>query len=141
MSTAQGKSFSLVIVGCGRLGSQLAGKLSADGHSVIIVDRHEESFKLLPPEFSGFCIVGNATEQHVMQQAQLDKADCLMAMTEKDTLNLMVALVARVIFSVPRVMARIYDPHYEDLFSAYQIETVSPTKLTAREFLQRIGPE
>ncbi|MBN1958690.1 MAG: TrkA family potassium uptake protein [Desulfuromonadales bacterium] len=132
------KYISVVIVGCGRLGSQLAGQLSADGYNVVIVDQHEKAFKLLPSKFSGFCITGDATEQLVMQSANLENADCLMAMTQKDTLNLMVALVARVIFSVPHVIARVYDPQYEDLFSSYQIETISPTKLSSQAFLQKI---
>ncbi len=138
MKSEPGKLISIVIVGCGRLGSQLAGQLSAAGHKVVIIDRREASFKLLTPEFSGFCITGDAAEQHVMQAANLEHVDCLMAMTQKDTLNLMVALVARVIFAVPAVIARIYDPLYEDLFSAYQIETISPTKLTAQAFLERV---
>lgn len=132
------KHLSIVIVGCGRLGSQLAGQFSAAGHNVVIIDRHEEAFKLLASEFSGFCLTGDAAEQHVMRSAHLENVDCLMAMTQKDTLNLMVALVARVIFSVPHVISRVYDPRYEDLFSAYQIETISPTKLTAQAFFHTI---
>lgn len=135
------KRKSMVIVGCGRLGSLLAGKLSFAGHNVVIIDRREEAFALLPPEFSGFCMTGDAVEHLILQSAKLDQADYLMTMTEKDTLNLMVALIGRVIFSVPKVIARIYDQHYEDLYHAYDIDTISPTKLAAGQFLRMLGED
>ena len=132
---------SIVIVGCGRLGSLLAGKVSQAGLKVFIIDRDEAAFDLLPPEFSGFRVTGDAVEQEVLRAARLEEADCLVTVTEKDTLNLMVAQVGRVIFSVPKVLARIYDPRHEALYHRYEIETISPTKLTARAFFQSINLE
>jgi trk system potassium uptake protein TrkA len=131
----------VVIVGCGRLGSQLAGELSQMDSRVTIIDRNNSSFDLLDVGFSGFQVIGDAIELEVLQAAGLQQADCLLTTTEKDTVNLMVAQVAKVLFSVPLVLARVYDPKREVLYREFNIETISPTSLTAHEFLRAIrGP-
>lgn len=139
--TATDKRQRIVIVGCGRLGSSLAGRLSRDEHEVIIIDRREEAFRLLPPEFSGFRFAGNAIEHEVLRSVGLDQAGVLIAATEKDTVNLMVAEVGQTIFHVPRVLARVYDPNHEELYRDTDILTISPTQLTARAFLLALFPE
>lgn len=125
----------VVVVGCGRLGSLLAGLLSQGGSSVVVIDRDEASFEMLAPEFSGFRITGDAVEMEVLQAAKVHKAGCLLAVTEDDNVNLMVAQVAHEVFKVPRVMARVFDPRREAIYREFGIETVSPTKLSADFFL------
>jgi trk system potassium uptake protein TrkA len=131
----------VVIVGCGRLGSQLAGELSQMGSRVTIIDRNKSSFGLLDISFSGFKVTGDAVELEVLISADLEQADCLLTTTEKDTVNLMVAQVAKVLFSVPLVLARVYDPKREVLYREFGIETISPTSLTSHEFLRAICTE
>jgi trk system potassium uptake protein TrkA len=80
-------------------------------------------------------VTGDAVEHDVLREAGLPEADCLLAVTEKDTLNLMVAQVAKTVFEVPQVIARVYDPVRETLYRRLGIETISPTSLTGREFL------
>lgn len=132
---------SVVIVGCGRLGALLAGELSREGARVVVVDRLESSFAQLDAGFSGFRVTGDAVEQRVLRLANLDRADCLMATTEKDTVNLMVAQVAKTVFAVPRVLARVYDPAREEMYRTLGVETISPTSLSAGEFLRRFAGE
>lgn len=131
----------VVVVGCGRLGSLLAGLLSQAGSSVVVVDQREEAFALLAPEFSGFRLHGDATEREVLRAAKIDKADCLLATTENDNVNLMVAQVARTVFRVPKVLARVEDPRREKVYRELGIETVSPTKLSAEAFLGTLRPQ
>ncbi|WP_225071302.1 NAD-binding protein [Desulfuromonas sp. CSMB_57] len=125
----------VVIVGCGRLGSLLAGLLSEVGSSVVVIDIEESAFDLLTAGFSGFRIVGDAVEIEVLRAAKTHKADCLLATTEEDNVNLMVAQVARKVFNVPKVLARVFDPRREGVYREFDIETVSPTKLMADAFL------
>ncbi|AMV70943.1 hypothetical protein JCM30471_27630 [Desulfuromonas carbonis] len=129
----------VVVVGCGRLGSLLAGQLSQVGSSVVVIDREEAAFALLAPEFSGFRITGDAVEMEVLQAAKVHKAGCLLAVTEDDNVNLMVAQVAHEVFKVPRVMARVFDPRRETIYREFGIETVSPTKLSAEALLAALG--
>lgn len=129
---------NIVIVGCGRLGSSLANRLSQAGSRVVIIDRSRSSFSLLEPGFSGFRVTGDAAERNVLVEASIQEADCLIAATEKDTLNLMVAQVARHVFSVPKVLARVYDPKRETVFLDAGIEIVSPTRLMVDTFLAAV---
>jgi trk system potassium uptake protein TrkA len=121
----------VVVVGCGRLGSLLANQLSQVGSSVVVIDRDETALEMLAPEVSGFRITGDAVEMEVLQAAKVHKAGCLLAVTEDDNVNLMVAQVAHEVFQVPRVMARVFDPRREAIYREFGIETVSPTRLSA----------
>jgi len=132
---------SIVIVGCGRLGAMLASRLSRSGSRVVVIDHDSGAFALLEAGFSGFRVTGDAVEHDVLREAGLAEAACLLAVTEKDTLNLMVAQVAKTIFAVPQVIARVYDPTFEALYRKLGIHTISPTSLTAREFLRVIEQE
>lgn len=126
----------IVIAGCGRLGSLLAGNLSKEGHSVVVIDRDERKFATLGIEFSGFTIVGDAVALEVLRRAKTNRADCFLAATNHDNVNLMVAQVAKVVFQVPVVIARIFDPARESVYRELGVATISPTKLSADAFLQ-----
>lgn len=128
----------IVIVGCGRLGSLLAGDLSKQGHSIVVIDRDERKFAGLGIEFSGFTVVGDAVELEVLQQAKVNRADCFLATTNHDNVNLMIAQVAKVVFQVPMVIARIYDPARDAVYRELGVSTISPTKLSADAFLHSI---
>ncbi|HSR32026.1 MAG TPA: TrkA family potassium uptake protein [Anaerolineae bacterium] len=128
----------VIIVGCGRLGAMLANQLSGRGGSVVVVDCDEAAFKHLSAEFSGFQVTGNAAELAVLRQAKIEKADCLFATTQYDNVNLMVAQVAKTIFGVPKVIARIFDPQRESVYGQFGIETICPTRLSAQAFLNAL---
>lgn len=133
---AQGKY--IIIVGCGRLGGNLANCLSASVHSVVVVDQRESSFDKLTTDFSGFKFIGDATELGVLKEIQTDKADYLFAVTTHDSTNLMVAQVAQSVFNVPHVVARVFDPLREEIYRELGVQTISPTKLAATAFLNII---
>lgn len=129
------RSEYVVIVGCGRLGAMLANRLSATGNQIVVVDVREGAFDKLSTEFSGYKVVGNAIEMRVLRDAQIDEADYVFAVTRIDNVNLMVAQIARRVFKVPRVVARVFDPARESIYREFGIETISPVKLTAEVFL------
>lgn len=129
----------IIIVGCGRLGSILANRLSSQGNSVIVVDRDENAFGNLSTEFSGFQVTGDAAELAVLRRAKIDQADCLVAITRHDNVNLMVAQVAKTIYGVPKVMARVFDPSREKVYRQFGIETICPTALSVDAFLNALG--
>lgn len=131
----------IIIVGCGRLGATLANQLSGLGSSVVVIDHDEAAFQYLSTQFSGFQIVGNAAELAVLHQAKIEGADCLLAVTRCDNVNLMVAQVARTVFQVPKVVARVYDPNREQVYRQFGIDTISPTRLTADVFLDVLRGE
>jgi trk system potassium uptake protein TrkA len=126
---------TVIIVGCGRLGSMLANRLSSLGKDVVVVDPDEDAFKSLSTAFSGFRITGDAAELTVLRRAGIEGADCLLATTHNDNVNLMVAQVARTIFNVPVVIARVYDPAREAIYGQFEVDTICTTTLTAERFV------
>jgi len=132
------KRLYVIIIGCGRLGSYLANRLSHDGHSVVVIDLNDSALEALSAEYSGFRMEGDATEIDLLKQAKIDKADFFIATTGDDNVNLMVAQVAKKLFQVPRVMARVFQPKREKIYVDLGIETVCPTSIAADVFLKSI---
>ena len=129
----------IVVVGCGRLGSHLANRLSRAGHAVVVIDRDERAFGNLSPEYSGFRVEGDATELAVLKQAKVDQADMVIATTRDDNVNLMVTQVARAVFSVSRVLARVFEPARKPIYRRLGIESICPTSVAAELFLESIA--
>ncbi|MFO7898509.1 MAG: TrkA family potassium uptake protein [Planctomycetota bacterium] len=134
-------SLYTVVVGCGRLGSLLANRLSRRGHSVVVVDVNRSSFGKLSPEYSGFHVEGDATELAVLEEAKVSKADLVIATTREDNVNLMVAQIAGKVYSVPRVIARVFTPAYEESYRRMGVEVICPTREAARLFLEAVDHE
>lgn len=132
-------SLYIVIVGCGRLGSHLANQLSHVGHSVVVIDKNELTFNGLSSDFSGFRVQGDATQMAVLKEAKLKMADVFFATTHEDNVNLMVAQVARKVFNVPHVLARVFDPRREQVFDRLGIETICPTSVAAEMFFLAVA--
>ncbi len=128
----------VIIIGCGRVGSLISNRLSKEGHDVVIIDNDEALFDNLSSEFSGFSLLGDPGEIEILKQAKIEKADAVFVTTRKDNLNLMVAQVAKSIFDVPYVVAKLYDPKPEEIFSSFGIRTISPPGMAVQEFLQEI---
>ncbi len=120
-----------VIVGCGRVGARLANLLDAEGHDVTVVDTNPEAFTRLGAEFTGSAIVGTGVDEDVLRRAGIETAHGLAAVTNDDNANVMISQVAKVVFNVPRVTARIYDPAREDIFRALGLNTISPIRIGA----------
>ncbi len=129
---------NVLVVGCGRLGGLLANNLSAKGHPVVVLDRKDDAFDQLSVEFSGYRVVGDATELNVLRQARIEQANYLFATTTLDNINIMVAQIGKMVFDVPHVVARVYDPVRERIYSELGIDTISPTQLSAKAFMQAI---
>ena len=131
----------VVIMGCGRLGAQLAGLLDGDGHSVTILDTDAYSFRRLPPTFSGTALVGNGLNEEVLKKAGIEEADAFVAVTQGDNRNVMAAQIAKHIFNVPKVLCRIYDPLRRELFNSLGIEAFSPTTIFAQMLKEKLEAE
>ena len=132
------KSLDITVIGCGRLGSILASHFSKQGHNVVVIDQDKSAFEHLTEEFSGFALTGDAAEMQVLQEAKLDKADCAIAVTGKDNLNIMVSQLAKTVFNVPIVLTRILDPTKDEIYQQLGLNTISPTKISATVFIQAL---
>jgi len=128
----------VVIMGCGRVGAQLAGLLDSDGHSVTILDTDAYSFRRLPPTFSGTALIGNGLNEEVLRKAGIEEADAFVALTQGDNRNVMASQIAKHIFNVPRVVCRVYDPLRQELYSTLEVEAFSPTTIFAQMLRERL---
>jgi trk system potassium uptake protein TrkA len=121
-----------LIVGCGRVGSALAKLLDADGHEVIVVDENPAAFKRLGPKFKGHEVVGTGIDYDVLKRAGAATADGFIAVTNGDNRNIMAALIAKRMFKIKRIVARIYDPPRGQMYRELGVETVCPTTVGAK---------
>ena len=128
----------IIIVGCGRVGSELAKLLSGEGHDVVVVDREQKSFDRLGNTFNGITLVGNGFDLELLRHAGAEKADALCSVTNGDNTNLITAQVARKIFKVPKVIARVYDPQRANLYDALGLDILSGTILFAAMIRDKI---
>ena len=131
----------LIIVGCGRLGSHLAGKLSSKGYQIIIIDRYAESFQRLPSNFNGFQITADGTDIDTLKYADIDKAHMLIAVTDSDNENILIGQIASRIFNIEKVYIRLSDIENEKLIHGFNIEAIYPFRLSVKEFQRLIGIE
>jgi len=121
----------VIIVGCGRVGSELANALSAERHEVVIIDRSPLSFGRLSRDFGGRMLTGVGFDREILQKADIEGADALAATTDSDNVNIVVAVTAKETFKVPHVVARIYDPQAAEIYRREGIPTVTPTLMAA----------
>jgi trk system potassium uptake protein TrkA len=128
----------VIISGCGRVGSELAKLLAGEGHNVVIVDKNPTSFERLGGTFNGLTVVGNGYDLDLLKEAGIEKADAFCAVTNGDNTNLVSAQVAKKIFNVPKVIARIYDPQRAHIFSALGLDIISGTILFAAMLRDKI---
>jgi trk system potassium uptake protein TrkA len=129
---------NVIILGCGRVGALLARELDKEGHAVTIVDRNQDSFNRLGHEYSGSMILGTGIDEDVLRRAGIEKADVFIAVTNGDNTNAMSAQIAKSIFHVPKVVARLYDPVRQETYRTLGLETVSPTLIGAEKIKETI---
>jgi trk system potassium uptake protein TrkA len=116
----------IIIVGCGRWGAGLAQLLGQRGHVLTVIDRDEQSFARLASTFKGRTLVGPALSHEALYTAGIERADGLAALTGSDEVNVVVGRVARQIFQVPKVVARLYDPGKAEIYRRLGLQTVAP---------------
>lgn len=122
-----------IVIGCGRLGANLANALSDESGNVLIMDKDKDAFRKLAPSFGGLVVTGDGTDFDALQEVQMDKADVVVAVTNNDNVNVMIAQMARELFKVQRVIARLYDPERECVYHEFGIDTICPAVLSENE--------
>jgi trk system potassium uptake protein TrkA len=120
------------------VGSELAKLLSNEGHNVVVIDRSPVSFERLGGTFNGLTKVGNGFDLELLKQVGIEKADAFCAVTNGDNTNLISAQVAKKIFKVPKVIARVYDPQRAHIYAALGLDIISGTILFAAMLRDKI---
>ena len=131
----------VVVVGCGRVGSELALSLERSGHSVAVIDKNADAFrKRLPEDFSGQKVVGFGFDRDHLIEAGIERAGAVAAVTSGDNSNILSARIARENFAIDRVVARIYDPRRALIYQRLGIPTVATVSWTTDQVMRRLLP-
>ena len=130
----------VVIAGCGRVGSQLAKTLSADGHDVVIIDKDAKAFRRLGSNYTGRTLAGIVFDRGVLEEAGIRRAQAFVAVTSGDNSNVVSARTAKDRFGVERVVARIYDPDRASIYERLGLTTIASARWTAEAVLRELLP-
>src|SRR5947209_1133821 len=131
----------VVVVGCGRVGSELAAELEAQGHTVAVIDKNRNAFRRLPERFTGRAVLGFGFDRDHLEQAGIRDAQALAAVTSGDNSNILTARIARETYEIEHVVARIYDPRRALIYQRLGIPTVATVSWTTDQVLRRLLPE
>jgi trk system potassium uptake protein len=127
----------VVIMGCGRVGARIAGLLDQSGNAISVIDTDSRAFRRLPPGFGGETVIGTGIDEDVLRKAGIEDAQAF-AVTNGDNRNIMASQVARLVFGVPEVICRIYDPVREDTYRRLGLTTVCPTTTISAIILDHV---
>ena len=129
---------NVIVVGCGRVGSQLANMLSDNGSNVCVIDRNVDAFANLGRNFNGSTIQGVGFDEETLEKAGIEDCTVLAAVTQLDNMNLMCCEVASRLFDVPHVIARLYNPDHERAYMQLGIDYVCGTSLVAEDVFSKV---
>lgn len=131
----------VIVVGCGRVGAELALELVEAGHDVALVDKDARAFRRLPASWGGRNIVGFGFDRDTLEEADVAQAGALAAVTSGDNSNILTARIAREVYSIPQVVARIYDPRRALVYQRLGIPTVATVTWTVDQAMRRLFPD
>lgn len=131
----------IVIAGCGRVGGDLAGRLAVSGHDVSVIDSDPAALDDLGTTFNGTTHTGVAYDVDVLRSAGIEQADAFVAVTSSDNANLMSVEVAKSVFNVPRVLARLDDPAREQAYRALNINYLPASRILANVAFESVIDE
>ena len=130
----------VIVVGCGRVGSELSVRLTREGHDVAIIDKNRNAFRRLQ-DWPGKRVVGFGFDRDDLLEAGIEQASAVAAVTSGDNTNILTARIARETFEIPHVVARIYDPRRALIYQRLGIPTVATVSWTVDQVVRRMLPE
>jgi trk system potassium uptake protein TrkA len=121
------------------VGASLAQQMDQAGHEVTIVDRNQDAFIRLGSNYRGAMVLGTGIDEDVLRRAGIETADAFVAVTNGDNTNAMSAQIAQMVFHVPHVVARLYDPIRDEIYRTLGLDTVSPTMIGVEKIKEMIA--
>ena len=132
----------IIVVGCGRLGAELAINLDRAGHSVAVIDKERRGFqRYLPDRWSGRAVLGFGFDRAILEQAGIAEAGAVAAVTGGDNSNIMVARIAHETYEIENVVARIQDPRRAVIYQRLGIPTVAAVAWATDQVMRRLLPD
>jgi trk system potassium uptake protein TrkA len=126
----------IIVMGCGRVGSQVSQLLVKHGHDVTVIDHDANALSKLGADFKGKVVRGLGFDRNVLIEAGIEKAEAFVTASSSDNANIVAARIARNIFRVPRVVARLYDPVRAEVYQRLGLTTISSTAWGAARIVE-----
>ena len=130
---------NVIVVGCGRVGAELAHRLYEKHHQVTVIDEVASAFENLPPDFRGRTVEGEVLSLDVLHRAGIEDCQGMAAVTSSDSLNAVVSHLARTLYHVPNVVVRSYNPRQRSLLEAFDVQVVSPSSWGAQRMEEMLS--
>lgn len=128
----------VIVLGCGRVGERVARLMSEEGHELAVIDYDASALDRLGANFKGRKIKGVGFDRNVLLEAGIAQADAFAATSSSDNANIVAARIARNVFKVPRVVARLYDPGRAEIYRRLGLVTISSTDWGAERIRELI---
>jgi trk system potassium uptake protein TrkA len=126
----------VIIMGCGRVGEQVSRIMVEEGQEVTVIDQDPAALARLGPKFKGQTVKGVGFDRNVLIEAGIEQADAFAATSSSDNANIVAARIARNIFHVPRVVARLFDPQRAEIYRRLGLVTISSTTWGAQRIYE-----
>jgi len=126
----------IIIMGCGRVGSQVSQLLVRHGHEVTVIDHDDNAYARLGSDFKGKIVHGVGFDRNILLEAGVETAEGFVAASASDNANIVAARTARNIFHVPRVVARLYDPVRAEVYQRLGLKTISSSAWGAERIVE-----
>lgn len=121
---------NILIIGCGHLGSRLANILNLQGHDIAVIENDPDRLDFLSNSFNGLIVQGNLFDIDVMRSAGIEGCEYVLCLSRNDNTNLMASQIARNIFHVPHIIARVLDPVKAHIYETLGVDTICSTTLS-----------
>jgi trk system potassium uptake protein TrkA len=128
----------IIVVGCGRVGSIAARVLARQEHSVVVIDQEPRAFARLGNTFTGKQLQGFALDREILTAAGIESSDALVAVTNGDNTNIVAARIAKEVFRVPIVVARMNDPLRAEIYRRFGVATFSTSQWGASQVVDLV---
>lgn len=129
----------VIVMGCGRVGEQVARIMAAEGHAVSVIDYSAQALDRLGADFKGRKVLGVGFDRSTLIEAGIEEADAFAATSASDNVNIVAARVARMVFHVPRVVTRLFDPRRAEIYQRLGLVTISSTTWGARRIYELLS--
>lgn len=128
----------IIIAGCGRIGSTLAQELIDEGNDLVIVDRDKDKLDSLGSGLNATRILGIEYDIDILKEAGIEHADMFLALTQNDSVNITSCQVAKNVFNVKKVIAKVVDTNKERIYISLNLDYINPIKLSIDDLKSRI---
>lgn len=131
---------NVIVVGCGRMGAELAYRLYQNKHEITVIDQVGEAFQNLPPDFRGRMLEGDVLSSDMLHRTGIEAAQALAAVTSADTINAVIGHMARTVYHIQNVVVRNFDPRYRPMHEAFGLQIISSSSWGAQRIEEMLAP-